>query len=443
MPSDAARSASEGDVPKQASEGRRPGDADPHRDAPKVGAVDTRKVFDPERRLHEAAKAVPRMDRVAGTLTNEEAGAIANEAANDTNPQLLGGTINLNQPVGDKLIRIPRGDRTQNEAQPLRNYDAARQAGDLLRGQVPNVEVPQALWIGREAQKGEKGERAEIWERFDGEPVDAVWEQGPPPAEARAAIGDTIIAFATQEPSTLYAQYPLEPRTCGESHKAMLDHFAENVEPHHWETFGPAFEAIGARREAVGVRSGQYEHPAPDLPTRLTHNDPTPRNFLASGRDNPRFALVDMDLATLGDPAFDVARVRQKWERLTRDQADEVNQRVKDGLHTKDPRLADRFDERVDLNYRFLHYQRMLLLASRISDTVRAAPRDREGRQRVLAEAAADADHNLPSVADVLGTRVIPGDQFVDLVLQSERTAPSRNRQPPTPYQARVTSSSA
>jgi aminoglycoside phosphotransferase (APT) family kinase protein len=441
LPSDATGSAAAQDLQAEAN-AERSAEENPHQELPVPSARaetrDSAKEFNPKRRLEEAARAVPRMEQVAGTLTTAEASAIAEEAVAE-NPKLLGGAFNLNRPVerpdGAVLLRFPRGDRTQREAQPLKNYDAARQAADILRDQHgPDVSVPQALWAGRE-QEG--GERAEIWELFDGEQVEKVEK---PPPNAQTATEDTITAFATRDPSSLHEKYPEQPRTCGEAHAELLRHFEDNLEPSHWEEFGQAYEVIGARREAVGVRSGRYEHPAPELPSRLVHNDPNPRNFLVDNQDPSKFALVDWDLATLGDPAFDIARYAQTWKLPL----DQVTQRVEQEIRGRDARMAEHLAERVQVNYQLLHYQRLLLLGSMISDTMRAAPKDPEGWKGVRADAAAYADKMLPSVAEVLGTRVIPGEQFVDLVLQSEKTTAARRkgRRTDAPFPARVAASS-
>jgi len=174
----------------------------------------------------------------------------------------------------------------------------------------------------------------------------------------------------------------------------------------------------------------------------LIHSDHKPANTLLHP-DGQSIALVDWDLAMLGDPASDVARVIQQWE-LTAEQAAAFATRVREGVSRHDPSRVERFDERVATYARYWSILRMHMLTTRIADRVQHASPDPEKRELLLDELAADAEGRLRTIAPVLGTEAVNGRTFVDLVLEGASAAgwpPRASRQAPPSYRARIGSS--
>ncbi len=422
-------------------------------------------TFGVAERLREVAPKVSGMTRVAGSFKKGDASKILNAAvAQAEQLTFRGGTINFTTAVevpasvdsfvesssfpGRKvLVRIPRGDRDQHVEMRLAPHHFAQQADILLR-RLKNVVVPQPLWVGTSRD----GDRAEIWQFFDGQEADNAWTS--PPEEARDMIADVVVALARRDPFLIRTFGPAnEPRTCGEAHAEMLTYFRHEIEHPHWDIFGSALEAINARPTRLGTSYGGYSHPAPDLPTRLVHCDLKPSNVLVAGTGDAEqlsMGIVDVDTGMLGDPAFDLARMILTW-RMDENQADRLIGRVEQGLgqqpqkrtllsEEEPPRMEEGLRERVGIYRKLLAYRSMLLLCSMIAETVEHAPKDDPARTaRIMEEMAAATDSRLQIYKAELGTDIIPGGEFVDQVLRcAEASKKGPKSHPRGPVRPRI-----
>lgn len=196
--------------------------------------------------------------------------------------------VDLERTDGGRFPLFLRYDRS-TDAGPSDPWTIHREGQVYLALQGTDVPVPNVLGVHDRHQ-------AMLMERLDGENW---FSRIADPVEAESTAREFMVHLAALhrlDPGTLHVPALGRTRTVGEAVARELDEF-EDILRHRGGVVNPALEfSIDWLRRNV---------PAADEPTRLVQGDTGPGNFLFD--DGHVVAIVDWELAHLGDPMDDIA----------------------------------------------------------------------------------------------------------------------------------------
>ncbi|WP_427920598.1 aminoglycoside phosphotransferase family protein [Streptomyces sp. cg40] len=314
------------------------------------------------------------------------------------------------EPGTHVLVRVPRPEavpvviRTWSEAQLLRS----------LRGVLPNV--PQCL---------ASTATATVLSYVEGEPLSAVCPDGKRVKQSWiSAMVEILAQTAALGRKELPALPDDWPRYGSDSrgYLAALTQLADRqIRRPSWSVYGGLFSQLGVPEDVLAQMAQKVPVMAP-RPCGLLHGDLHRDNIVLT--TDSRVIAVDWELATYGDPLYDLAThlVRMRYPEK---QHKDVIDSWAEAMESTAPAAVKGMEK--DLPY-YLAFERA---QSVFPDVIRAARSLRQGSQRkrlwdgLLYKAEAAVWHALQAGAQPLGLRDLPSRAKVRDVLHRWQTAGS------------------
>lgn len=291
------------------------------------------------------------------------------------------------------LVRVPRPDavpvviRTWSEAQLLRS----------LSGVLPHV--PQCLADTATATVLSHVEGVPLSRVCaDGERVDQPWisDMAQLLAQTAAVRRETLPALPEWWPGD---------DEDSQGYLRTLTWLADlRIRRPNWSVYGGLFADLGVREDALARMAANVPDMAP-RPYGLLHGDLHRDNVVLTAHGDPRLIAVDWELATYGDPLYDLAThlVRMRYPE---DQHKTVIDAWAEAMESTVPAATK------DMNRDLPHYLDFERAQSVFPDVIRAARSLRQGPQRertpddLLHDAESAVQHALQVGAEPLGLRL-------------------------------------
>lgn len=306
------------------------------------------------------------------------------------------------------LVRVPRPDavpvviRTWPEAQLLRS----------LRGVLPHV--PRCL---------ASTATATVLSYVEGDPLSAVCPDGKPVKwswiSGMVKILAQTAAIGREELLALPAHWPHDGQDSRGYLRALTRLADRQIRRPNWSVYGGLFTALGVPENALAQMAKNAPVMAP-RPCGLLHGDLHRDNVVLT--TDSRMIAVDWELATYGDPLYDLAThlVRMRYPKK---QHKAVINSWAEAMESTVPAAAKDMDS--DLPY-YLAFERA---QSVFPDVIRAARLLRPGPQRertpddLLHDAESAVQHALQAGAEPLGLRDLPSAAKVRDILYRWQTS--------------------
>jgi len=198
---------------------------------------------------------------------------------------------------GDRLVlrTPPPGDH------PPTAHDVAREGRIMAAVGATDVPVPRVLGI--EGSGHVLGRPFVVMAHVAGIVLDTAEDAAAVPAHERRSLGLDLARV-------LARLHRVEPAVIGLGDLARTDAFVARQLRRFTRQWRPVEPALDARFAAVGERLAA-RRPAAEAPARLVHGDYRVGNVLAAG--GRVAAVLDWELATLGDPRSDLAYLLNNW----------------------------------------------------------------------------------------------------------------------------------
>ncbi|MDV9169113.1 aminoglycoside phosphotransferase family protein [Streptomyces sp. W16] len=308
------------------------------------------------------------------------------------------------------LVRVPRPDavqvviRTWSEMRLLRS----------LRDVLPHV--PQCL---------ASTATATVLSYVEGDPLSRVCADGEPVDHSHISdMAHLLAQTATVRREVLPALPGWWPHDDEDSQGYLrtLTWLADRrIRQPNWSVYGGLFTALGVRENVLAQMVANVAVMAP-RPYGLLHGDLHRDNVVLTAHGDPPVIAVDWELATYGDPLYDLAThlVRMRYPET---QHRAVITAWAEAMESTVPAAAKGMDRDLP------HYLAFERAQSVFPDVIRAARSLRQGPQRertpadLLHEAESAVWHALQAGAEPLGLRHLPSQAKVRDILHRWRTA--------------------
>ncbi|WTE48919.1 aminoglycoside phosphotransferase family protein [Streptomyces sp. NBC_01622] len=293
------------------------------------------------------------------------------------------------------LVRVPRPDavpvviRTWSEAQLLRSFEH------------PPPHVPRCLASTATATVLSYVEGVPLSRECpDGEPVDRLWISDMAQLLAQTA------AVGREELPAPPDGWPHDGQDSRGYLGALTQLADEQIRKPSWSVYGGLFNALGVPENAL-TQMAENVPVMTDRPCGLLHGDLHRDNVVLTDHGDPRMIAVDWELATYGDPLFDLAThlVRMRYPET---QHKTVITAWAKAMESTVPAATKGMDRDLP------HYLAFERAQSVFPDVIRAARSLRQGPQRertpddLLHDAESAVRHALQAGAEPLGLRDLP-----------------------------------
>ncbi|SEE26854.1 Phosphotransferase enzyme family protein [Streptomyces sp. 3213] len=302
------------------------------------------------------------------------------------------------------LVRVPRPDavpvviRTWPEAQLLRS----------LRGVLPHV--PQCL---------ASTDTATVLSYVDGEPLSALCPNDKPVDElfisAMVQLLARTAAVRREALPTLPRRWPHDDED-SRSYLRTLTRLADRqIRRPNWSVYGGLFSALGVRRRVLVQLASKVPDMAP-RPRGLLHGDLHRDNVVVTTEGDPSVIAVDWELATYGDPLYDLAThlVRMRYPET---QWKSVIAAWAEAMEATVPAAVQGADEDLPHYLAFERAQSVFPDVMRAARSMLKGPREGSTMDELLHDAEAAVQHALQVGAEPLGLRDLPGPAKVRDIL--------------------------
>ncbi|MGP3773376.1 phosphotransferase [Streptomyces sp. SDT5-1] len=289
--------------------------------------------------------------------------------------------IALGRPLGSKVMVRQRRD----DVAPVVIRTWSDEAGVLEALRGSGGPVPQCL---------QRFEGGAVHSYLEGTPLSRVCRNGEPVDPILIKAFAELLADMARVPEVSLPARPEYWPKDGDSRgflRMLLTQAEEQIRRPNWPEFGGLFVSLGVPENALRL----YQHWAPRMsprPFHLLHGDLHRGNMIVTHDGEPRLLWVDWELATYGDPLYDLAvhLVRMDYPRAQRN---EVVEQWHKAMWSVRPEAVEGLDSDL-LNYvDFEHAQ------SVYPDVIRAAMSLEERFSQSDLEGAAAEVHRALAVA--------------------------------------------